>query len=465
MKRIAVVLIGIVTLVTACSSGSTDSGGAAVTPAECSTKGLIVPSGSGSAAAPSGQEPVTLNLWSFYTGREFTQYCDVLQDFHKQYPWISIQHTGGKSDQDILRAYSANTAPDLMISPGPDNVAKFCTSDTYRDLSSYIQQDNLDINSIIPPAATAYTSYQGDQCTLPVLSDAYGLYYNTDMFQAAGIKSPPKTFTELVADAKALTKLNADGSIKVAGFVPLGTWYEMANFYNGNYSGGVWYDDQGKSAFASDPSWASLLQWQQQFITSVYGADGYQKLQEFFGKVGGPDSEWSSAHAFETEQVAMNFDGEWRNAFIADDGSKVNYATAPMAVADDKPELYGAGQIGGDVLGIPSNAQHADAAWLLLKYLATDTQAEIKLAETLKNVPTTFDALKDPTLAKDAHFKTFLDIFANAKSGFKPVTPIGSTDADLWGAFVDKWESGKVSDLQGGLQDLANQIDQQLALG
>ena len=32
-----------------------------------------------------------------------------------------------------------------------------------------------------------YTQYEGNQCALPLLSDAYGLYYNKDMFAAAGI--------------------------------------------------------------------------------------------------------------------------------------------------------------------------------------------------------------------------------------------------------------------------------------
>ena len=206
----------------------------------------------------------------------------------------------------------------------------------------------------------------------------------------------------------------------------------MSNFYNGNYTGGQWYDDNGKSAFASDPSWAALLQWDKDFIANVYGPDGYDKLQQYFAEVGGPNSEWSSAHAFETGQLAMAFDGEWRNAFIEDDKAEINYGTAAFPVADDIRELYGAGQIGGDVLGIPSNAQHAAEAWQLLKYLALDTGAEVKLANTLKNIPTTFEALKDPALNADPHFKPFLEIFANPHSGFKPLTPIGQTDADLW---------------------------------
>ncbi len=59
----------------------------------------------------------------------------------------------------------------------------------------------------------------------------------------------------------------------------------------------------------------------------------------------------------------------------------------------------------------------------------------------------------------------FLQIFGNEHSGFKPLTPIGSTDADLWDSFIDKWESGGVADLQQGLQDVATQIDNQLQLG
>jgi multiple sugar transport system substrate-binding protein len=468
MRRFLMLAAVVALVATACSSGSSSAGGLSpsaarsLTPAACTTKGLEAGPAS---PGPNGEQPVTIQLWSFYSGGEFKKYCEVLQDFHQKYPWISIQHTGGKSEQDIFRAVNSNTGPDMMIDPGPDNVAKFCSANTYRDLTTNLQQDSIDVSTIIPDAALKYTSYNGNQCALPVLSDAYGLYYNKDMFEKAGISSPPKTLSELQADAKKLTVLNSDGSIKVAGYVPLQSFYESYALYMGPYSGGTWYDANGNSAFASDPSWGSLLQWEQQFITDVYGPDGYHKLQEFFSKLGGADSEWSSAHAFETEQVAMTLDGEWRNAFITDDGSKVNYGTAPFPVVDDKPDLYGAGLIGGDVVGITSNAANADAAWLLLKYLALDTQAEVKLSTILKNVPTTFEALKDPGLNSDEHFKPFLDIFGNANSSFKPLTPIGSTDADLWSSFVDKWEAGGVPDLQAGLQDLATQIDAQQQLG
>jgi multiple sugar transport system substrate-binding protein len=416
-------------------------------------------------ASGASHAPVTLNVWSFYTGREFKQYQDVLNSFTAKYPWITIHHTPAKKDTDVVLAINSGQAPDLAISAGPDSVAKFCSSHAYQDLAPFVKNDGMDLSKIIPQQALRYTSSQGIQCTLPVLSDAYGLYYNNDMFAAKNITTPPKTFTELEADAKALTTFNPDGSIKVAGFIPLAEFYESAQLFIGDFTGGQWYDSSGKSAFASDPTWAALLQWQKKFITDVYGPNGYSKLTAFFSQLGGPDSEWSTSHGFEVGKIAMTLDGEWRTAFIKDDKAKVNYTTAPFPVADAIASTYGRGQIGGDVIGIPRGAQHPAEAWLLVKFLATDTQAEISLAETLGNVPTTFDSLKDPVLANDPKFKPFLDIFANPNSGFKQLTNIGAGDQTLWSAFVEKWEAGKVPDLQAGLVALASQIDKQAALG
>jgi multiple sugar transport system substrate-binding protein len=447
MKRLVMSVLAVALLATACSA---TTGGGSASPVNT--------------ASGASHAPVTLNVWSFYSGREFKQYSAVLNSFTAKYPWITIHHTPGKVDQDYVRAINAGQAPDVAISAGPDNVAKFCSTNAYQNLTTFLQADGMDISKIIPPQALRYTSYQGDQCTLPVLSDAYGLYYNTAMFQAKGISSPPKNFTEFEADAKKLTVFNPDGSIKVAGFMPLTQAYENPNFLNGVYSGSKWYDANGKSAFASDPSWASMLNWWHGMVTDIYGADGYAKLNHFFGQLGGADSEWSTSQGFEVGKIAMAFDGEWRTAFIADDKAKVPWNTAPFPVADDVPSRYGAGQIGGDVMGIPRGAPHPAEAWLLVKYLATDTGAEVQLAKTLGNVPTTYDSLKEVSATADPKFKIFLDIFANPLSDFKPLTPIGNADSTFWDDFLNKWEAGNVS-LQTGLQGVAKQIDQQSSLG
>src|SRR5215510_5644479 len=205
-----------------------------------------------------------------------------------------------------------------------------------------------------------------------MLSDAYGLYYNTDMFKAAGIKSPPKTFSELEADAKKLTKKNPDGSFQVVGFDPLQSFYESYAIDQGIYSGASWYNSSCKSSVASDPRWAGLLQWQKSFVDWY----GYDNLKKWFQNVGGANSEFSASNAFETGKVAMEMDGEWRVAFIASDHAKIHYATAPFPVADNMAGSYGAGQIGGTIIGIAKGSSDAADAWQIVKYLALGTQAE-----------------------------------------------------------------------------------------
>jgi multiple sugar transport system substrate-binding protein len=126
---------------------------------------------------------------------------------------------------------------------------------------------------------------------------------------------------------------------------------------------------------------------------------------------------------------------------------------------------YGAGQIGGTIIGIPKGSSDAADAWQVVKYLALGTHAEEQLGEMLKNVPTTFPSLKDPVLSSDPQFDTFLKIFANPHSGYKQITPIGTADGDLFSAFIDKYLAGNVANLRAGLQSVASQIDRQAQLG
>jgi multiple sugar transport system substrate-binding protein len=80
-------------------------------------------------------------------------------------------------------------------------------------------------------------------------------------------------------------------------------------------------------------------------------------------------------------------------------------------------------------------------------------------------VPSTVESLKDPELNADPHFSTFMKIFQNPKSTFKPITPIGQVDQDLFGSLAEKYQAGKVSNLQSELSKLDDQIAKQLQLG
>ena len=428
-------------------AGACTAGGGEETPSAIDT---------GTAAS---HEPVTIEMWTAWTTKaEIEDFNAIMPAFEEAYPWITVNTVKNVDDTKLLAAINSGTSPDAVLSFSTDNVGKFCATGAWEDLTPFIEATNFDLSQF-PASVADYTSYAGSRCALPWLTDAYGLYYNTDMFEKAGITEPPKTTSELFEAAKKLTVFNPDGSIKVAGFVPyLGTYYSgntvppFATMY-----GVQWYGDDGKTVVNTDPAWSALAEWQKQFVDFY----GYDNLQKF---VAGQGDEWGSENDFQTGRVAMMIDGEWRtSANFLGDPPAVPYMTAPTPVWDEIADKYGMGQIGGTIIGIPKGSPHPDEAWLLISWMASDTPTLVYAANLLRNVPTTLESMGSPDLDLTPQFQTFLDIFTNPDSYNKGASDIGSADQDLMAEFFADWQAGDISDLQAGLDDVAQQINDQLA--
>ena len=448
MKRWLIAMTTFVLVTAACTAG----GGSSDAPSAIDT-------GSGASHAP-----VTLQMWGEWTGRELRQFNKIFDGFTQKYPWITVNSVGGVNDQKFIASVNCRHPPDARLSFTLDSVGQFCASGALQDLNPYIEQSGFDVSQF-PPSVEAYTSFAGSRCAFPFLTDAQGLYYNTDLFKKAGIADAPKTLTELEADAKKLTVFNSDGSIKVAGFVPWWGHYEFSTPNLGNLFGAKWYNDDGTATVVdSDPAWKAMFQWQHDFIANVFGGGDFQtgsdKLQRF---VAGSGDEFSSAQDFETGRVAMNFDGEWRTAFIANEAPDLPYATAPYPMPDDRADAYGTGPVGGTIIGIPKGSPHPDEAWLLVDYMATDTPTLVYMANNVRNVPTTLDSLSSPDLDVTPQFQTFLDIFKNPDSHYKEPSAIGAADQNILSAWAANYQAGKETDIDAGLASVAQQINDQLA--
>jgi multiple sugar transport system substrate-binding protein len=257
---------------------------------------------------------------------------------------------------------------------------------------------------------------------------------------------------ELTAYAKRLTRRRPDRSLAVVGFFPLMDFYENSVAIFGHHFGARWFDDDGRSAISADPAWARILRWQKELIDWY----GYEDLVKFREEVG---DEFSSMNAFHTGRLGMHLDGEWRLAFLASTGSNVRFAAAPLPVDDLHPELYGSGFISGTIIGIRAGAGQQDESWQLIKYLATDDSALVKLSNGLRNIPSTRTALRSPDLQRDANFSVFMDIFAHPRSTSAPITALGTAYQDVLEAFARRWQSGTVRDLNRGLREVARQIN------
>jgi multiple sugar transport system substrate-binding protein len=407
-----------------------------------------------SSAQARSTAPVKLTIWvGWSAGHELKEFKKVVAEYDQKNAGVEVKVVGGINDDKIIAALRAGNAPDIVSSFSSQNVGIFCPSGGWIDLVPYLKRDHIDVN-IFPAASRYYTQYKGTRCALPLLADSYGFYYNKTLFRQAGLTRPPKTFSELTAYAKKLTKRNADGSFKVVGYDPNPTFYHggagMSPY--GTLIGATYFDKDGKSNLSSDPGWARLLKWQKSLIDYY----GYSKLVRW--QTGAGD-EFSASHAFETGKLAMMLDGEWRVAFLKNEHPDVQYGTAPMPVDDAHPELYGSGYINGTIIGMPKSGKNRDEAWALVKYLTTNDHALAKFSNGIRNVPSTKSSSRSPELTPDKNFSTFLRIFTNAHSTTSPITPIGADHLQTFTNFFVKYYAGKVKDLQGGLKEVDKTID------
>ncbi|MEY2226903.1 ABC transporter substrate-binding protein [Streptomyces sp. BF23-19] len=402
---------------------------------------------------------VTLNFWHGWSApSEAKAIEENIARFEKAHPNIKVQVTGNMTDDKINQALRAggDKAPDVVSSFTTDSVGKFCNSRAFADLNPFLAKSGVDKTKVFPKTLLEYTQFDGNQCTLPLLHDAYGLVYNKTAFEAAGITEPPKTWSRFTEVAQKLTKPKGD-SYEQVGLMPTFHGYETKPTRLAAQWGATYFDADGKSDLAGDPAFAKMLTAQKDLVDKL---GGYEKLERFRNTFG---DEWSAEHPFHTGQVAMQIDGEWRAPMAKEAGVPFEIGTAPLPVPDEQEADYGKGYLSGTIMGIAAGSKKQNAAWELVKYMTTDTEAVVAFANAIHNIPSTLAALESPNLQVTPEFKTFLDIARHPRSSTTPAQADGGTYQLTFEDFAYGVEKGDVTDIPAGLAKTDRQIDTDIA--
>ncbi|MFD3325944.1 ABC transporter substrate-binding protein [Streptomyces sp. NPDC058701] len=414
---------------------------------------------SGNAATDDPKKDVTLSFWHGWSApSEVKAIEENIARFEKAHPNIKIKVTGNMTDDKINQALRAggDGAPDVVSSFTTDSVGKFCNSGAFADLNPFLEKSGVDKTKVFPKTLLEYTQFNGNQCTLPLLNDAYGLVYNKTAFAAAGITEPPRTWSRFTEVAQKLTKPKGD-SYEQVGLMPTFHGYETKPTRLAAQWGATYFGPDGKAGLAKDPAFAQMLTAQKDLVEKL---GGYERLERFRTTFG---DEWSAEHPFHRGQVAMQIDGEWRAAMAKDAGVGFEIGTAPLPVPDDRADDYGKGYLSGTIMGIASVSTKQNAAWELVKYMTTDTGAVVAFANAIHNVPSTLAALDSPDLQLTPEFKTFVDIARHPKSSTTPAQADGGTYQLTFEDFAYEVEKGAVPDITAGLAEVDRQIDTDIA--
>ena len=164
----------------------------------------------------------------------------LIADFEAANPDVSIalEVVSWEQINDVISTrVQTGDAPDIL---NIDAFATFAADDLLRPAEEVLSPETL--ADIIPSFAENAT-IDGVQYGIPLIASSRALFYNTDLFEEAGVAEPPATWDELRAAAQAITDLPGD---EIGYAMPLGpeeAQAESSIWMFGN--GGGWVDDSG----------------------------------------------------------------------------------------------------------------------------------------------------------------------------------------------------------------------------
>jgi multiple sugar transport system substrate-binding protein len=360
--------------------------------------------------------PASLNVWIEW-GDNPAQ-IQALFDKYTAQSGVKVVVTAPVEIDKIMPALTGSEPPDILVRSGGDLVKSYAKEGLIVQLNDAIKTGGIDINDFY--AAPLDQCKVGDQIwCLPWGTDIYALFWNKDMFKAAGLdpNTPPQTMEQLVEFADKLTKVGGDGNIQQIGFIPDQAWGHQDLY--ARMFGGFWYNDDGTKLTANSQPMIDSLTWEQQFY-SKYGFDQVLAFATGFG-----DQYMSPDYPFYTGKLAMLVDGEWQTGpnFISKFKPELSYGVAPFPYPADHPERANTGVVQGTVAVIPANAKNQEASAKLLAWMMSPAIVAEEMCFNA-NLPTSKIAGQDPCFTNNPKFKVFLDLMGSKNAYYIITSPI-----------------------------------------
>jgi multiple sugar transport system substrate-binding protein len=352
--------------------------------------------------------PVEIKVMMWGSPEELAVWQSVADDFTAKNPSITVSMDVADWDsywEKLSTLYAANTPPDLFAMDAP-LFMDWYSRDTLLSLQSYIDEDPELFNGLYPVTVKAYETDKG-YFGLPRDCQTIVLFYNKDMFDAAGQAYPDGTWTydTLRQVAKALTKdTNGDGVTDQWGFST--DLWDMELFWSEAiwaFGGEIISDDHTQTLLTEGKARDA---WH--FINSMMVDDKSIPNPDEAAQFGGD--------AFDAGVAAMATMGHWAVPQYSSRGFAFDVAPMPTGPEGQATSVNSAGFV------IAKNAAHPDEAWNFIKYVLS-MEGQTKLVKLGFAVPAVKSIAESDTFLNQPDFSLNQQVFVDALSyaHMKPV--------------------------------------------
>ena len=339
--------------------------------------------------APAG-EPVTIHVLTMdQAGLKPAEIDQIAREFEAKNPDIKVvmEYVSYNNVHDKIVTGMAATPPAYdaaMIDViWPD---EFIKAGYLLDVTDRITPD---MKAGMFPAAWNGVTRNGKVYGMPWLMDVKYFMYNKDMLEKAGFTAPPKTWEELVAQAKVIKQKGlAEYPITWSWNQKEGVVCDFTALLFGN--GGAFLDASGKPIFNNEKG-VQALTWMKQTIDdglsnpSAVSSDEMAVESNFLAGKSAFAVNWLFQYADSNDATKSQIPG------------KVAFAPIPVFEAGAKAGVKGASVDGSSSFGIMATTPHPDQVWKFLAYLASK---EVQTKYSAKMLPVWQDSFQGDNLYK-----------------------------------------------------------------
>jgi len=316
-------------------------------------------------------EPVNLTL-SFWGSDLDTQvYQERVNMFMEKNPDIKVELMYIPSDysQKVQTMIAGGTAPDVIQLS--EDVHSYSSKGQVISLNDFVAKDSLDLKVRYGETGGLTTAYSmdGNLYAMPDRGGALILYYNKDMFDAAGVSYPTKdwTWVEFLDATQKLTIRDGD-TVTQYGFAAGGWWPWWMSFIYMN--DGAVLDASGQPVVNS-PEAVEAIQFYNDLVYKYQVAPS----PEDYANLGtnSPDP------LFAQGKVAMSTTGFWGIGGLKD--ATFNWDISPLFKnKQNATVVFGSG------LAISKDCKNPEAAWKLIEFL-TSEEGQAPIVEFKQDAP------------------------------------------------------------------------------
>ncbi|MGA2977416.1 MAG: extracellular solute-binding protein [Spirochaetia bacterium] len=299
--------------------------------------------------------PVTINaLFMKQAGYSEEDVTAGTKDFEKANPNIKVELTFVPYEQleeKIITSAQAGSY-DVVLSDGPFT-AKFGKAGIIKEVPALSAADQKDIFG----GALLSTIYLGKSWGMPWLNDCKYLFYNKKMLKDAGFNNPPKTWDELLTQAKAMKARNI---VKY----PIAWSWAQAECLMCDYTvlaaafGGAMFDKNGNPTLTAEGNKRAL---DYMVKTMTEGVTNPNSLEFTEDNVLATFANGDAA-------FGLNWTYMYSGALDASKSKVVN--DVGVALIPGSQQAVSATVNGGQPLSISAGSKHEKEAWRYILYMA-----------------------------------------------------------------------------------------------